>query len=132
MENGKWKMEKRSNRSRNPGPMRRAARLTYSSASPLVGNTNGVLQNSPRLPVCGLPGVLGGALPTLKEVVARRVSLSVEIRENRPHGFFPGGGEGEFGRAPKDGAVGEGVNHVGHDEDDGIEVAMLLQFVGAR
>jgi len=38
-----------------PAPRRQASGVTNSSASLRVGNTNGVLQTSPGLPVCGLP-----------------------------------------------------------------------------
>ena len=42
-------------------------------------NANGVVENCPRLPVCGLPGVLAAPAPTPKEVVASKdCALCVE------------------------------------------------------
>jgi hypothetical protein len=53
------------------------ARLRACGSS--LGNGKAVLENSPRLPVCGLPGVFGNAPPTPKEVVASKAcALCIE------------------------------------------------------
>jgi len=55
-------------------PVASHSSFANSSAGLLVGNGNAVLQNSPRLPVCGLPGVLEARPTTPKEVVASKAS----------------------------------------------------------